>query len=531
MVRVSPEPEQIAGSPHSQGASTADARREPPEGEAAVLRPERPREHADRALQRGAGWPEGNSAEPPTDDAASTPSRHVTTTSSPAAAAEGSRIDVEFALSLRAEPCSPAAAAVRLQFDLAAQKGKMITCKDLCEAIETAENKMMREKAEAALAGWRDAPAWTAEEKRKREEAEAEEKRLAAEEAARRAEEERLAAEEMKRLRLEEEERRAREAADAQMFATEMAALAKEEADKIDALYGSLLREYGGAGHDAKEEQAQAQEKAAVKIQSLARGNSVRKKYAERQAADKMSGPSTANIRPDLSPASLDADAKEEQAQAHEKAAVKIQSLARGNSVRKKYAERQAADKMSGPSTANIRPDLSPASLDAEEYGIHDTLPDMVQPAKIKATSQVEAGWNGHKSDAPQKAPGPTATPKVGVTAAPAALQKKSIGSSIFRGVCCVSAEAVRGDAFGPDKPLDGEGEAEWKTQSNNDGKEISHTENTPGPPDDDNDDEPYVRKEIAKQNRPSALCCGKYTSCAACGDTKQADDGQYEVF
>ena len=473
MVRVSPEPEQIAGSPHSQGASTADARREPPEGEAAVLRPERPREHADRALQRGAGWPEGNSAEPPTDDAASTPSRHVTTTSSPAAAAEGSRIDVEFALSLRAEPCSPAAAAVRLQFDLAAQKGKMITCKDLCEAIETAENKMMREKAEAALAGWRDAPAWTAEEKRKREEAEAEEKRLAAEEAARRAEEERLAAEEMKRLRLEEEERRAREAADAQMFATEMAALAKEEADKIDALYGSLLREYGGAGHDAKEEQAQAQEKAAVKIQSVARGNS----------------------------------------------------------VRKKYAERQAADKMSGPSTANIRPDLSPASLDAEEYGIHDTLPDMVQPAKIKATSQVEAGWNGHKSDAPQKAPGPTATPKVGVTAAPAALQKKSIGSSIFRGVCCVSAEAVRGDAFGLDKPLDGEGEAEWKTQSNNDGKEISHAENTPGPPDDDNDDEPYVRKEIAKQNRPSALCCGKYTSCAACGDTKQADDGQYEVF
>ena len=52
MARVSPEPEQIveAGSPHSQGASTADARREPPEGEAAVLRPERPREHADQAL-------------------------------------------------------------------------------------------------------------------------------------------------------------------------------------------------------------------------------------------------------------------------------------------------------------------------------------------------------------------------------------------------------------------------------------------------------------------------------------------------
>ena len=38
------------------------------------------------------------------------------------------------------------------------------------------------------------------------------------------------------------------------------------------------------------------------------------------------------------------------------------QSLARGNSVRKKYAERQAADKMSGPSTANIRPDLSSES-------------------------------------------------------------------------------------------------------------------------------------------------------------------------
>merc|ERR1719199_736928 len=127
-------------------------------------------------------------------------------------------------------------------------------------------------------------------------------------------------------------------------------------------------------------------DKAAVKIQSIARGRQERKKHAERKARKK-------------EPPKTEAEKEEEEMEANaafadlDKAAVKIQSIARGRQERKKHAERKARKK---------EPPKTEAEKEGEEMAANAAFADL-DKAAVKIQS-IARGKQERKKHAERKA-------------------------------------------------------------------------------------------------------------------------------